>query len=175
MITPDLAPPGDRAAASKAKTPRAPASDQARARGDAVAEPQTLYGRLSDLLSVAVASESDLLMEVTRGLPSAAYTTLTDNLHINPSYVGSESTIRRRLQSGERFSTDESERMVRLARVHALAVELFGSEAAAEAWLRRPAKFVPDAEPVSPYELATRDVGARMVEALMLRAAHGIF
>lgn len=112
---------------------------------------------------------------VDAGLPAAAFAQLTRSLDIDHTLIAPESTIRRRVQDNMRFTTDESERMVRIARIHALAAELFGDEAAAQAWLNAPGVYVPGAVPVTPYKLSVTDAGARLVEERLLRTAHGVF
>lgn len=142
---------------------------------DAVREPASLFDRMGHLLDQSLRSESDIVRIVDAGLPPAAFTALTHRLAIGHDLIAPESTVRRRLQDNQRFTTDESERMVRIARVHALAVELFGDEAAAQAWLNAPAQYVPGAAAVSPYRLSVTDAGARLVEDMLLRTAHGVF
>jgi putative toxin-antitoxin system antitoxin component (TIGR02293 family) len=141
----------------------------------AVREPATLFDRMGRLLDQSLRSESDVVRMVDAGLPAAAFTQLTSALNIGPELIAPESTIRRRVQENQRFTTDESERMVRIARVHALAAELFGDEAAARVWLNAPAVYVPGAAAVTPYKLSVTDAGARLVEDMLLRTAHGVF
>ena len=127
------------------------------------------------LLDQPLRSESDVVRMVDAGLPAAAFTQLTSVLNIDHGLIAPESTIRRRVQDNMRFTTDESERMVRIARIHALAVDLFGDDAAAQAWLTAPAAYVPGAAAVTPYKLSVTDAGARLVEEMLLRTAHGVF
>jgi putative toxin-antitoxin system antitoxin component (TIGR02293 family) len=142
---------------------------------DVVREPTTLFDRMGRLLDQSLRSESDIVRMVDAGLPASAFTHLTRSLSIGHELIAPESTIRRRVQDNQRFTTDESERMVRIARVHALAAELFGDETAAQAWLNAPAVYVPDAIAVTPYKLSVTDAGARLVEDMLLRTAHGVF
>jgi putative toxin-antitoxin system antitoxin component (TIGR02293 family) len=134
-----------------------------------------VFGRMSDVLHQPLESESDVVRAVTAGLPASTFRHLTEVLDVGYALVGSESTIRRRLQDDAPFSTDESERMVRIARLFAQAVELFGDEAQAKAWLAAPGPYLSGSPPLSPLELAVTDAGARMVEGMLLRTAHGIF
>ncbi len=142
---------------------------------DAIREPATLFDRMGRLLDQPLRSESDVVRMVDAGLPAAAFTQLTSVLNIDHGLIAPESTIRRRVQDNMRFTTDESERMVRIARIHALAVDLFGDDAAAQAWLTAPAAYVPGAAAVTPYKLSVTDAGARLVEEMLLRTAHGVF
>ncbi|MBP6750736.1 MAG: DUF2384 domain-containing protein [Xanthomonadaceae bacterium] len=135
----------------------------------------TVFDRMGRLLDQSLRCESDVVRAVDAGLPAAAFAQLTRSLDIDHGLIAPESTLRRRVQDNMRFTTDESERMVRIARVHALAVDLFGDEAAAQAWLNAPGAYVPGAAAVAPYKLSVTDAGARLVEELLLRTAHGMF
>jgi putative toxin-antitoxin system antitoxin component (TIGR02293 family) len=80
-------------------------------------------------------------------------------------------TLTRRRTEG-RFDAHESERLVRLARLADLAVELFeGDLPAARRWLALPQ---PALGGRTPLELSRTEVGAREVEALLGRLEHGI-
>jgi putative toxin-antitoxin system antitoxin component (TIGR02293 family) len=80
-------------------------------------------------------------------------------------------TLARRRTAG-RLDPDESDRLVRLARVFAQALGLFeGNEEVARRWLATPLAALGN-EP--PLRAATTDPGAREVEALIGRLEHGI-
>ena len=68
---------------------------------------------------------------------------------------------------------DESDRLVRLARVFSRAIEMYvGNVDAAKDWLIRSNRVLGGA---SPFEMAKTDVGAREVENLITRIEHGVF
>lgn len=80
-------------------------------------------------------------------------------------------TLARRKSEG-RFHADESDRLLRLARVYARAVDLFEGRAdAAREWLLSPQRALGDS---TPLEYAATDLGAREVETLIGRLEHGI-
>lgn len=80
-------------------------------------------------------------------------------------------TLARRKRS-RRLQPEESDRLVRLARIVGMAVQLFeGDLAGARSWLDAPHEAL-DGE--TPLESATTDVGAREVENLIGRLEHGI-
>lgn|GEM_PF-3211552 len=134
-----------------------------------------VYGQMSFYLDSQIDSEVDVVKLVNLGLPASAFKRLHEMIPIDFRLIGPETTIRRRLQEKQSFTVDESERLVRLARIAAKAEALFGDSSAAKAWLSTRADYLSDANPISPLELATTDSGARLVESLMLRTAHGIF
>lgn len=80
-------------------------------------------------------------------------------------------TLARRKAVG-RLEPDESDRLVRLARVFAQALLLFeGNAEAARRWLATPLAVLGGG---APLVTATTDPGAREVEALIGRLEHGI-
>ena len=80
-------------------------------------------------------------------------------------------TLQRRKVQG-RLDPDESDRLLRVARVFAMALELFEGDArAAHDWFQTPARALGGEEPI---RLAATDLGAREVEALIERLEHGV-
>jgi len=69
------------------------------------------------------------------------------------------------------LTTDQSDRLLRVARVLAAAEEVFGSDAKAHQWLRRPTSVLSNEVPL---ELLDTEEGAREVEIVLGRIAHGI-
>jgi putative toxin-antitoxin system antitoxin component (TIGR02293 family) len=83
----------------------------------------------------------------------------------------SEGSFSRRKKSGK-LSLEESERLMRLGRVFEQAVALHdGDQDAAREWLETPIPALGDERPL---DLAQTDPGAREVEDLIGRIAHGV-
>jgi putative toxin-antitoxin system antitoxin component (TIGR02293 family) len=81
-------------------------------------------------------------------------------------------TLMRRKAMG-RLQTDESERLLRIARVFDLAVELFeGNREHARRWLTTPRE---EFAGQSPLGFSRTEIGAREVEGLIGRLEHGVF
>lgn len=81
-------------------------------------------------------------------------------------------TIARRQNAG-RLEPDESDRVLRIATVFDLAVDLFeGDVAGAMRWLQDP-QYGFDGE--VPLELASTDVGAKQVTTLITQLEYGVF
>ncbi|WP_285405647.1 antitoxin Xre/MbcA/ParS toxin-binding domain-containing protein [Luteibacter sp. ME-Dv--P-043b] len=135
---------------------------------------ETVHSRMARLLDLKLESDADAVRLVSQGISVHSYRRVADKLHFPANLVAPESTVRRRLSEG-RFSEVESERVVRVARVFAEAVELFGDEAMALTWFNTPADYLDGDPPVTPLELAASDNGARLIEARILRTAHGMF
>ena len=120
-------------------------------------------------------SITDMLQMISRGFPSnhvirlaAEYgipeALLQKTLHI------SSSTFQRRKRSG-RFTADESDRFVRLAGLYGMAADVFGSKHDASEWMSTPNRSLGG---VSPAGFAVMETGAREVEDLLGRIAHGV-
>lgn len=112
---------------------------------------------------------------VNKGISARTYRRVAGKLRFAANLVAPESTVRRRLFSKRRFTEAESERILRLARVFAEAVRLFGDEEAALEWLNTPADYLPGRPPITPMALAATDAGARLIESHIRRTAHGVF
>lgn len=81
-------------------------------------------------------------------------------------------TLARRRKAGT-LTTEESDRLLRVARLVARAHEMMlGDEDAARRWLRDRHELL---EGESPLERASTEVGGREVEQLIGRLRHGIF
>jgi len=70
-----------------------------------------------------------------------------------------------------RLSADQSDRLVRVVRVVSEAIDTFANKEKALRWLRHPADVL---DGQTPLELLYTDIGARTVETLLRRIAHGI-
>ena len=81
-------------------------------------------------------------------------------------------TLMRRKQRG-RFAADESDRLLRAARLLGRAIELFdGDSQPAREWLLTPQPALGNETPVT---VARTELGAREVENLIGRIEHGVF
>ena len=81
-------------------------------------------------------------------------------------------TLARRRKAGQ-LTPEESDRLVRVARLVAMAHDLMrGDGGAARRWLGDPHELL---EGESPLERASSEVGSREVEDLIGRLRHGIF
>jgi putative toxin-antitoxin system antitoxin component (TIGR02293 family) len=123
-----------------------------------------------------IRSELDFDVLIHEGVPVAALEhmigalvatqrAILDGLGIAPS------TVRRRKRGEKRrLGLVESERTVRLGRIAAIGNDILGSVPAVGQWLLRPNLALAGAEPIS---LLQTDVGAREVEAVLIRALLG--
>ena len=132
------------------------------------------YTALLGLKSVELPS---LLREVKRGLPFRAYERFARSVALPTERLLElldipRRTLLRRKAAG-RFSPDESDRLLRAARVVASALALFdGDRDAAVEWLSQPQLAFGGAIPL---DMAQSEIGAREVEALAYRLEHGVY
>ena len=118
-----------------------------------------------------------LLREIERGLPFRAFERLAKNIGLPNERllrlvdISRRTLVRRRTEG--RFLPDESDRMLRTARVFAAALSLFeGDRESALSWLEEPQLAFGGAMPL---DIARTEVGAREVEDLAYRLEHGVF
>ncbi len=116
----------------------------------------------------------DVVRLVRRGLPVGAVQAVLDSGWLTAAELDRVVLPRKTLANRRKLGTltpEQSDRLVRVARVLAAAEETFGSREKAGRWLRRPTAALADERPL---ELLDTDEGARAVETLLGRIAHGI-
>jgi len=132
---------------------------------------------LRSSLGFHVAHSIDLIPKIERGFPFAALTNFVSATGLSIPYAAGilgipERTLARRKKEN-RLSPDESERLLRMAKLFDDSLSLFeGDREAAINWLRAPKKALRDQ---SPFHFARTEIGAREVENLIGRIEHGVF
>jgi len=130
----------------------------------------------AEILGLGARSPLALAEKVEEGFPIRSFIRLQTTLNIASSDLArmvniTPRTLARRKVQG-RLEPDESDRLLRVARVYRLALGLFESDReAALAWLSRPNRALSGKPPL---RLATTEVGAREVERLVTRLEHGV-
>lgn len=115
---------------------------------------------------------------VHAGLPVASFDAVASYTHLTRETLAKVCAVplrtvqRRATSAARRFERDESDRLVRVARLYAFAEDVLGSRAAAETWMRTPNRALDGARPVDDLET---EIAAREVEDLLGRIRHGIF
>lgn len=136
----------------------------------------SVYDAMGSLLGVSVDSDADVLKLQRQGIPYQTFARLAEHLSKEGTQIIiSRATLHRRKENAEPLSTEESERAVRIARILARAIDVFGDEAEAKRWLNAPGPYIEGEEPVSPVQLCAYEAGARIIEDRLGRAAHGMF
>ena len=119
--------------------------------------------------------EELLIERIRAGLPYSALQAVTARfdialsellliLHLPPR------TLARRRRTRV-LSRDESDRLVRLGRICALAEEIRGNPVRTGRWLREPKPALGDTRPIRWLDT---DIGAKEVEEVLIRIAHGV-
>jgi len=115
-----------------------------------------------------VASEEDLITSLQEGLPYRALQAVKERLQLSDREIAEATGIHPRTlirrKSEKRLRSDESDRLSRLARVTARAIDVLGSKQNALAWLRHANRALGG---VPPLQYLKTDVGAIRVEALL--------
>jgi putative toxin-antitoxin system antitoxin component (TIGR02293 family) len=138
-----------------------------------VADPAPTY---TELLGLRSSAPLQVAERVREGLGYASFERFRRHAAVSAGELATlvsipDRTLARRKRAG-RLEPEESDRLVRLARVFAQALLLFeGNVAATRRWLATPLAVLGSA---TPLHTATTDPGAREVEALIGRLEHGI-
>lgn len=81
-------------------------------------------------------------------------------------------TLDRRIAAGENLKIEEADGLARLLRVVRAARDLFENDQNADTFLRSRNPALGDRIPI---EMAQTDIGAREVEAIIIRIGHGVY
>jgi putative toxin-antitoxin system antitoxin component (TIGR02293 family) len=124
----------------------------------------------------ARAARVDLLEETERGLPVRAYEILAEALHLTPEeedrLLQVSLRTRARWSKRARLDVSTSDRLVRLARIFALAIWVLESRDNAAAWLREPSSALGGR---SPLAAIVSDPGAEKVSNMLYQMEHGVY
>lgn len=129
-----------------------------------------------EVIRVDIQGDTELEQLVHSGVPAQAVRTLaevTDTTLTSLQEVAGidRSTFARRVRAKARLKLDESDRIVRIARIAARAIETFGRESGL-AWLHERNGALGDRIPI---ELLQTDIGATQVERVLGRVEYGVF
>ena len=119
---------------------------------------------------------NDVVRKIHAGLPYKSLENVSAALDLDDKAIAdllgtSTRTIARRKKE-KKLSPDESDRLVRLARILELAEEVFEDRENAREWLRDPN---PALNMETPLGLLDTDIGARRVEEILMRIEYGVY
>ncbi len=128
------------------------------------------------ILRLRATTAVELRSAVRKGLPFSAFEAVSKQLDISPQHITAvlgipPRTVARR-KAARRLTPQESDRLYRLARAVAQAVEVLGTIEKARGWLKAPNRALGGD---TPLELLDTDIGAHQVEEVLLRLNYGIF
>lgn len=148
--------------------------DAATAAGSRTTVESLLGGRA--VLRTKPRSPLEWVTVIRRGLPAAAVDSLTGTLRVTQAELAaalgiSQRTLVRRKRQGT-LNSDESAKLVRLARGVERAAEVFEGREAAVDWMKSPNTSL---GAVTPLSLFDTDSGAEAVFETLGRIEHGVF
>ena len=128
------------------------------------------------VLGVKPRSALDWIGMIREGIPAAAVESVLNVVRLSQSELARalgipERTLARRKREGV-LNSEESSKLLRLARVVSRASEVFDDPAAAVDWLKSPNAALRANAPLS---LLDTDIGAESVLDTLGRIAHGVF
>ena len=132
---------------------------------------QKLGGR--SVLGEDVASDADLARLVNHRIPLRVLTCIKRIGFSDQEiwrYIIPARTQRHRKARKERLTVEESDRLVRLTRIQALAEDVLGDAEKANRWLREALRVLDDK---TPLDVAQTDSGARVVEQILAKIDWG--
>ncbi|PQJ26841.1 hypothetical protein BSZ35_18085 [Salinibacter sp. 10B] len=129
-----------------------------------------------DFPELGAGGPAGLVSAVREGIPTGRFDALKTLVGVSTEMltevVGiSPSTLSRRRKKGT-FNKDESERILRIARIALRAVDVLDGKDNAQKWLTEPARALGGEKPL---EFADTEPGAREVERLLIRLEHGVY
>jgi len=124
-----------------------------------------------------VSSIADFIPLIRAGFTSRSVDKLMQHLGLKLDPVLqalriNQRTMHRRRSAASRLTREESEKIYRLARLTALAEDVFEDRGQAQIWLTSP---IPGLGGVTPLSLLDTDEGARQTEQELLRLAWGVY
>jgi putative toxin-antitoxin system antitoxin component (TIGR02293 family) len=130
---------------------------------------------ISEYLGIVPKSDFDLAILVEHGLPTE-YIDLLREKGLTFTEVSeiviSPRTLKHRKSRGEPLSHEETDRLVRVARVVTLAEEVFGNHEKALLWLRSPDDRIGDRSPMS---MLQTESGGRLIETMLWQIDEGVY
>jgi len=129
----------------------------------------------SKIMGTEVNSDDDLIRLNEKGLPFEAGQHLRTRLGITAAELAELTAIAPRTitrRKAGRFTAHESERLIRIARILAIALQVMENEDRAVKWLRQPNRALGGKTPLSNARLEN---GARQVESLLGALEHGVY
>ena len=130
---------------------------------------------LTTAFSIAEMPAPKAVAAIRLGLPAGAFETVAKALQLTGDELAtklgvSPRTVRDQRKKAIKLSRENTEKLVRIARVQILARKIFTNNESVAEWLRSPARAL---NGLAPIDLLDTDVGAREVESLLQGIAYG--
>lgn len=130
---------------------------------------------IGESIGIKTNSVQDLILKLRRGLPVSTFDRLKANLAVPEKELASmvniaHRTLTRRKREG-RLKADESERVLRLAKLYERAVDVFEDKELAQKWFHMKVKGLGGK---TPLDYSDTELGAQEVDDLLTRIEHGV-
>lgn len=131
---------------------------------------------LTQLLGLEISSTPELIGAVRRGLPYSVFERVQGTLGVSAQTLAGligvpVRTLNKRKHEG-RFSSEESDNLLRVVRVVSKTFDFFDEPEAARAWLEAPERAFDGDTPLS---LLDTEMGAQEIFRLLGQLEHGVF
>jgi putative toxin-antitoxin system antitoxin component (TIGR02293 family) len=128
------------------------------------------------ILALAKRPDSEQIAAIERGLPSDSLDQIAKMLGLpKQRIIGAlrlaQRTVTDREKARKPFKLEESERLLRVLRVHRIAREVFTTDDAVARWLSMPDRSL---GMKTPLDMLATDVGTAKVENLAHAMVHGV-
>lgn len=136
----------------------------------------SLHQQIGQWLGVSATKSDQQILDIVEGqLPTSSIKRLL-TLGFTRSEIDQQviplRTLQHRRSRREKLTVEESDRVLRMARLLSQAEAVYGSRERALDWLRRPN---PRLRNRTPLEMARTDTGSRIVEELLVQIDEGMF
>ena len=136
----------------------------------------SLHQQIGEWLGVSVPSTDQQVLDIVENqLPTSSIQRLLALGITRPEIDATViplRTLQHRRSRRQKLTVEESDRVMRIARLLSQAESVYGSRERALAWLRRPH---PRLKHRSPLAMARTDTGSRIVEELLVQIDEGMF
>ncbi len=127
-------------------------------------------------LGVKVRQEDDLIKQIHRGLPYGTLECVMERMEMKMPFViallGVTARTLQRRQTEKVLTKEESDRVVRLAKLYERSVKVLGDPDEAKAWLHHANITLGNK---APLEMMDTVIGEGRVHALLGRIEHGVY
>jgi len=136
----------------------------------------TYWADVSKIIGIKQTGLQTVVDQIRVGLPATTIQVLQQQMGITSAQLAATvnipgRTLSRRAKEG-RLRSDESERVIRIARLFMRAVQVLGDAGSARQWLKTPKHALADTPPL---EYADTEPGAEEVMNLLGRLENGVF
>jgi putative toxin-antitoxin system antitoxin component (TIGR02293 family) len=127
------------------------------------------------ILGRGVRNDSEVEECVRHGLPIGVLDAMLERSVLESTelfgWIIPRRTLAHRVKKKQRLCLEESNRISRVARIYALALDTFGNEEKARRWLRKPLRQFGGR---TAMQMLETELGAHQVETILGRIGHGL-